>query len=257
MRRPIRCGPLSTKEALCRSSCGRPPVTLRPSWRSARRVAGPAGAVGGQPVVALEGAQAHLGLRAEDAVDRAGVVAELVQPLLQVDDVVAAHGPLGVVAEQPVTERPAGLVERAVGLLAHPAVHRQAADLLEVADGELGGGVELRGLERAVSNGVGRSAQRDGVERPASASPSPSSAPRRPRLRSAARTSATAGPRSPSLQDLHTAVGSHRVPIVVPAVPPSGPIGVHPDEQRAHPSGVDERARPVSSDGPCGRAAQM
>ena len=104
-----------------------------------------AGAVGGQPVVALEGRAGPTSVSGpEDAVDRPGVVAELVQPVLQVDDVVAAGGALGVVAQQPVTERPAGLVERPVGLLADPAVDRQAADLLEVPDGELGGRVELR-----------------------------------------------------------------------------------------------------------------
>jgi hypothetical protein len=67
-------------------------------------------AVGGQAVVTLERTQADLGLGAEDAVHRAGVVAELVQPVLQVDDVVPADRPFRVVPEQPVAERPASLV---------------------------------------------------------------------------------------------------------------------------------------------------
>lgn len=63
-----------------------------------------AGAVGGETVVALEGAETGLGLGAEHPVDRAGVVAELVHPLLQADHVVPADRPLGVVAQQPVTQ---------------------------------------------------------------------------------------------------------------------------------------------------------
>ena len=77
IRRPIRCGPLVHER-------GALPQQLRPAadhlaaelaQRAQRGRA--AGAVGGEPVVALEGAQARLGLGAEDAVDRAGVVAEL------------------------------------------------------------------------------------------------------------------------------------------------------------------------------------
>ena len=184
IRRPIRCGPLSTREALCRSSWGRPPVTLRPSWRSARRVAGPAGAVGRQPVVALEGPQAGLGLGSEDAVCPPGVVAEFEQPLLQRGDVVAPHQPLGVVPQQPVAQRPARLRERPVGLLADPAVDRETAHLLEVADGELGRRIELGGVRprRRARRRRGRAATGS-----------------MPRLSSAACTSATAGPRSPGL----------------------------------------------------------
>ena len=202
-------------------------------------------AVGGQAVVALEGAQADLGLRTEDAVHRAGVVAELVQPVLQVDDVVPADRTFRVVPEQPVAERPARLVERAVGLVADPAVHRQAADLLEVADGELGGRIELGRLERGGVHGrpVDRrrcpaGSRRSGMvcERAVSAAATvPVSTPRRPRLRSAARTSATAGPRSPSLRICIRL----SVPIVCSIVVPvgcRGPSGSQ-ERERAHPSG--------------------
>ena len=162
-----------------------------------------AGAVGGEPVVALEGAQAHLGLRAEDAVGPAGVVAELEQPLLQARDVVAAHRPLGVVAQQPVTERPARLRQRPVGLLpTRPSTERPRT---------------CWKWRTATSVAASNSAD--------SRSPSVigTSSGSRPRMRSETWTSATAGPRSPSRRGCMLSV-----PIVSPIVvpdPPSGPSG--------------------------------
>ena len=175
----------------------------------------------------------------------AGVVAELEQALLQVDDVVAADRPLGVVAQQPVAERPARLVE-ARGRSPPPPGRRPTA---RGPAGSAGRRARWRrrtrrGLERSTPSGrsaVVDGAQRDGVERPAvGLGRRAGSPPRRPRLRSAARTSATAGPRSPSLRIC--------IPLSVPIVcrlwsPPS----------RRGPAGGTERdgpARPAWTDGP-------
>ena len=174
-----------------------------------------AGAVGGQAVVALEGAQPHLGLGTEDAVDRAGVVAELVQAVLQVGHVVPAHGAHRVVVQQPVAERPAGLGQGAVGLLADAAVDGEPAHLLEVTDGELGGGVVERLVQRRrLLHGPRCRQQRQGAQGGVHVG--------------------HGGAAVAGAQGLHVAVGSHRGRLWSPGVCPARWA---PGRTRASPAG--------------------
>ena len=136
-------GPASATATRSRSSCGRPPTTRRPSWRSARSVSGPQMPSGDQAVVALEACAAPASVRQpEDAVGADQVVAELQQLRLQRGDVVAGEQRPWLVRQHPVAEAPAGAGQRGVGLRPDDAVDGDAAALLEVPDRELGGLVE-------------------------------------------------------------------------------------------------------------------
>ena len=159
MRLPSRLGPASATATMSRRSCGRPPTTRRPSWRSARIVAGPADPVGHQPVVTLEAAQRVGGQRPEDAVGPGQGVAELEQLGLQGRDVVTGQRLAGLVRQHAVAQAPVGAGQRGEGLRADRAVDRQAPPLLEMAHRELGGLVEEVGL-----GGVGVVEQADGGE---------------------------------------------------------------------------------------------
>ena len=147
----------------------------------------PADAVRDVAVVALERAQPALGLLVEHPAGPAGVVAELQQLLLQRHDVVPAHRRRDQQREHAVTERPAGLAQRAIGRLTDDAVGDQPALLLEGAHGVLDDRVEV-------------------VRRPV-ASRSLSS----PNCLSILRISTTAGPVSPRRSGcMHSSLGSAR-----------------------------------------------
>ncbi len=94
----------------------------------------PAGAVGRDADVALEVAHGLLGLVAVAAVDLADLEAEVEQPLLECDHVVAGEHVARDVGQQPVAEPPPGLLQHAVGARTDDAVDGQAALLLELAD---------------------------------------------------------------------------------------------------------------------------
>src|SRR5262249_32306022 len=80
---------------------------------------------------------------AEHAVGKADVEAHLGQALLELAYVVTDERVGDGVVERTVTERPLRGLQRAPRLVAHPAVHVQAAALLEGPYGVLGGRVEL------------------------------------------------------------------------------------------------------------------
>ena len=121
---------------------------------------GAARAVVDQADVALEVADGAIGLAAEDAVDATGVEAHVEQPLLQGGDVVADRRVPDGVLEDPVTERPARLVEQPPGLRADDAVDAGPALLLEVAYGPVEGVVEGVGRARP-GRGAGPGASGD------------------------------------------------------------------------------------------------
>ena len=141
-----------------RISLGAPPLTrgLQPAERLERGRA--AGAVGGSPRLRWKSRSAVLGRRAEVAVDAAHLEAHVEQPLLQREHVVAGHHVAGAVVEHPVAERPARLVQPAVGGAADHAVDGQAALLLEVAHRQLDALVVRRAGHR-VDPRAGRSAR--------------------------------------------------------------------------------------------------
>ncbi len=94
-----------------------------------------AGAVGGDADALLELAQGSVGLRAEQPVGPAGREAELVEPALQLGDVVAGHQVPGDEGQDAVAELPARLLETAEGVRPDDPVDRDAALLLEGAHG--------------------------------------------------------------------------------------------------------------------------
>src|SRR5680860_684980 len=94
----------------------------------------PAGAVRGDPHVALEVADALLGGVTEQTVDPADLETEVEQPLLEGDHVVTGHQVAHDVREQPVPEPPSGLVENAVRRGPDDPVDGESALLLEVPD---------------------------------------------------------------------------------------------------------------------------
>ena len=120
------------------------PAADHPAAELAQRAQGgrAADGVGDQAGFALEGLQGGGGLRTEDAVGAADVVAELEQLVLQGGDVVAGLGGAAGVGQHPVAETPVRPGEGGVGLLAHAAVDRDAATLLEVPHRQFGGLVE-------------------------------------------------------------------------------------------------------------------
>ena len=91
MRLPVSCGPDRRTSSSSLIACGEPPVTRVPSSSSERRVAGPQMPSAAMPDLALERAERVVGLRAEVAVDPAGVEAEILQSRLQRCDVVAVQ----------------------------------------------------------------------------------------------------------------------------------------------------------------------
>ena len=103
----------------------------------------PARAVGRDPDVALELPHRELGLPAEPAVDPADLEAEVEQPLLERDHVVAGEHRAGRVGQQPVTEPPPRLLERAVGVGTDDAVDGEATLLLERPHGAVEAVVEV------------------------------------------------------------------------------------------------------------------
>ena len=86
---PVSCGPSRRIRSSARIALGLPPRTIGASRDSALRVAGPQVPSGGHADVALEVADRPLGLVAEAAVDLADLEAQVEQPLLQREHVVA------------------------------------------------------------------------------------------------------------------------------------------------------------------------
>jgi hypothetical protein len=126
-----------------------------------------AGAVRGDPEVALELPDTRLGLRSEVPVDAPHPEAQVEQTTLQRVDVVPGDQVAGEVGEDPVTESPPGLVEATEGERAHHTVHGQPTLLLEGAYGELDPPVvdvaTRRGLRRGL-RGPGVTGRRTLVE---------------------------------------------------------------------------------------------
>jgi hypothetical protein len=115
----------------------RPEQSQRPQRRRATH------AVGDLGEVALEGPQRPLGLLVEDPTRPARVVAELEQPLLEGEDVVAAHRGGDEQCEHPVAEPPPGLAQLPVRGGADDAVGDEPAALLEGAHRVLERDVEM------------------------------------------------------------------------------------------------------------------
>ena len=144
IRLPRSRGPAWRSSSCSRIRCGTPTGDLAAELAQRAQRGGPAQAVRDEAVLALEAAQRVLGLLVEHPTRAARVVAELGEPLLQRDDVVAGHRGRDHQRQHPVAERPARVAQRAVGGGPDDAVGDQPALLLEGPDGVLQLGVEGR-----------------------------------------------------------------------------------------------------------------